>query len=69
VSAEHLTLSASTVKELESPLTSVFLIGTAAAEIHHDAAQAHKVHKLSGAQTGEPAADAAAQAGGKQVAS
>jgi cellulose synthase (UDP-forming) len=69
MSEEHLTLSASTVKELESPLTPVFLIGTAAPEIRHDAAQAHKVRKLSGAQTGEPAADAAAQAGGKQVAS
>jgi len=66
---EHLTLCATAVKELESPLTPVFLIGAAAPENRHDEAQAYKVRRLSGAKAREPAMDAAAQAGGKQVAS
>jgi len=43
LSEEHLTLSATTIRELDSPLTPVFLIGTAAPAIHYDEAQLRKV--------------------------
>jgi cellulose synthase (UDP-forming) len=66
---KRLTLSATTVRKLDSPLTAVFLIGTKAPDIHYDEMQLRKVLKLIGAETGHPAADAAAQADGKQLAS
>ena len=69
LSEERLTLSATTVRELDSPLTPVFLIGTAAPGIHYDETQLRKVLKLISAQAGQPAADTATQADNKQVAS
>jgi hypothetical protein len=46
LSEERLTLSATAVRELDSPLTPVFLISTAAPVIHYDEAQLHKSSKL-----------------------
>ncbi len=65
---ERLTLSATTVKELDSPLSSVFLIGATAPEIHYDETQLRKVLKLISAEAGQPVLSAA-QADNKQVAS
>jgi hypothetical protein len=64
---ERLTLSATTLRELDSPLTPVFLIGTAAPVIHYDETQSHKVLKLINAEAVQPVA--AAQADNKQSAS
>jgi cellulose synthase (UDP-forming) len=66
----HLTLKATTVKELDSPLAPVFLIGAAAPEIRHgEVHEGHKVCKLVSAEPREVAGDAAVQTGGKQVVS
>jgi len=67
LSEERLTLSATTVRELDSPLTPVFLIGTAAPVIHHDEAQLHKALKLISRETDQPVATT--QADNEQVAS
>ena len=64
---ERLTLSATTLRELDSPLTPVFLIGTAAPVIHYDETQLHKVLKLINAEACQPVA--AARADNKQGAS
>jgi cellulose synthase (UDP-forming) len=69
LSEERLTLSVTTVKELDSPLTPVFLIGTAAPVIHHDKTQLHKALKLISTESGQPAVDAASQEDGRQAAS
>jgi cellulose synthase (UDP-forming) len=68
LSEERLTLSATTVKELDSPHTPVFLIGTAVSIIHCDETQLRKVIKLTTAEGGQPVVDAASQADSKQVA-
>jgi hypothetical protein len=66
----HLTLKATTVKELDSPLAPVFLIGAAAPEIRHgEVHEGHKVCRLVSAEPREVAGDAAVQTGGKQVVS
>ena len=67
LSEERLTLSATTVRELDSPLTPVFLIGTAAPVIHYDEAQLHKVLKLISREADQ--AVATTQADNEQVAS
>jgi hypothetical protein len=69
LSEEYLTLSATTVKELDSPQSPVFLIGTRTPEIHYDETQLRKVLKLINAQASQPAAGVAPQADDKQVAS
>jgi len=69
LSEEYLTLSATTVKELDSPQSSVFLIGTRKPEIHYNETQLRKVLRLINPETSQPAAVAAPQADDKQVAS
>ncbi len=71
VREERLTLSTTTVRELDSPLTPVFLIGTAAPMIHYDETQLRKALKLNSAEADQSAAAAAAeaQADNQQVAS
>jgi len=69
LSEEYLTLSATTVKELDSPQSSVFLIGTRKPEIHYDETQLRKVLKLINAQASQPTAGVVSQADDKQVAS
>jgi len=64
---ERLTLSATTVRELDSPLTPVFLIGTAAPVIHYDETQLRKVLKLISREADQPAATT--QTNNEQVAS
>jgi len=56
LSEEHLTLCATTVRELDSPLTPVFLIGTAAPVVHYDETQLRKVLSLISREPGKPAA-------------
>jgi hypothetical protein len=69
VSEERLTFSATTVKELNSPSTPVFLIGTAAPVTHYEETQLRKVPKLISAEPGQPAANAVLQEDSKQVVS
>jgi PilZ domain len=69
LSEERLTISSTTVRELDSPLASVFLIGTKRPEIHYDEMQFRQGLKLVSAEAGQPVADAPSQADGKQVAS
>jgi cellulose synthase (UDP-forming) len=64
---KHLTLSTTTVKELDSPLSPVFLIGAKTPEIHYNEAQLHEVLKLISAEADQQAA--VAQEDNKQVAS
>ena len=69
LSEERLTLSATRVKELDSPLSSVFLIDARAPEIHYDETQLRKVLQLSSAEAGQPGTGAHAQPGDEQIAS